>query len=187
MEMQFDLHDSKVYKDFFDNTYQKLIFFAKNLIGNKEDALDIVVESFIKVWAQKPQFFNMHHLEVYFFRVVKNACIDYLRKNILKRRIEHQLILTTPISENVIVSKYQERELVKLLYYHVSCLPDRMQQVIKLTHLEGYSRMKVAQMLELSPNTIRNTNVAAMKTLKIAFGLVGMSIFILNAFLYYQY
>src|SRR5437867_4311418 len=114
MEKILDLHDSKVYSDFFESTYRKLILFAKDMIGDKEDARDIVAESYIKLWVQKPQFANLAHLQVYFYRVVKNACIDYLRKDKLKRRIEDQLILSTPKSENVIIRKYEERELVTL-------------------------------------------------------------------------
>jgi RNA polymerase sigma-70 factor (ECF subfamily) len=46
-----------------------------------------------------------------------------------------------------------------------------MQQVFKLTYLEGYSRTEVAQMLNLSENTIRNTNAAAMKALRLTLGV----------------
>lgn len=164
--MQYDLHDSKVYGELFDNSYRQLFLFAKSLIGDTEEARDIVAESFIKLWTQKNQFANVTHLKVYFYTVIRNACIDYLRNDKIRTKVVDQLKQTETITENVIERKYQEAELMQLLYERINRLPERMKQVFKLTYLDGYSRAEVARMLNLSENTIRNTNVAAMKALK---------------------
>jgi RNA polymerase sigma-70 factor (ECF subfamily) len=58
-----------------------------------------------------------------------------------------------------------------MLYERINQLPERMQQVFKLTYLDGYSRTEVTQMLSLSENTIRNTNAAAMKALRLTLGV----------------
>jgi RNA polymerase sigma-70 factor (family 1) len=163
--------DPAAFNEVYDKLYRKLFFFAKSLIGNTEEARDIVAESFIKLWAQKNNFSNMAHLQVYFYTVIKNACIDYLRRNKLRTKIENHLIKSEIVHENVIERKFQEAELFQLLYERISQLPDRMQQVFKLTYLEGYSRTEVAQMLNLSENTIRNTNAAAMKALRLTLGV----------------
>jgi RNA polymerase sigma-70 factor (ECF subfamily) len=163
--------DPAAFNEVYDKLYRKLFFFAKSLIGNTEEARDIVAESFIKLWAQKNNFSNMAHLQVYFYTVIKNACIDYLRRNKLRTKIESQLSQSEVVQENVIERKFQEAELFQMLYERISQLPDRMQQVFKLTYLEGYSRTEVAQMLNLSENTIRNTNAAAMKALRLTLGV----------------
>jgi len=163
--------DPTAFNEVYDKLYRKLFFFAKSLIGNTEEARDIVAESFIKLWAQKSNFSNMAHLQVYFYTVIKNACIDYLRRNKLRTKIESQLSQSEVVQENVIERKFQEAELFQMLYERISQLPDRMQQVFKLTYLEGYSRTEVAQMLNLSENTIRNTNAAAMKALRLTLGV----------------
>lgn len=170
MKMKYE-HDSKVY-DLFDNNYRKLLLFAKSLIGNTEEARDIVSESFIKLLARKNSFSNKDHLQVYFYAVIKNSCIDYLRKGKLRTKFENQFIQTGTLHENVIERKYQEVELVQILYERINQLPERMKQVFKLTYLDGYSRAEVAQMLSLSENTIRNTNAAAMRAIKITLGQV---------------
>jgi RNA polymerase sigma-70 factor (ECF subfamily) len=59
-----------------------------------------------------------------------------------------------------------------------------MQQVFKLTYLDGYSRTEVAQMLSLSENTIRNTNAAAMKALRLTLGVEQFMILIFLAVLF---
>jgi RNA polymerase sigma-70 factor (family 1) len=174
--------DPAAFNVVYDKLYRKLFLFAKSLIGNTEEARDIVAESFVKLWAHDNSFANMVHLQVYCCSVIKNACIDYLRKDKLRTRIENQLGQAVALSENAIEIKYQEAELIQLLYERINQLPDRMQQVFKLTYLDGYSRAEVAQMLNLSENTIRNTNAAAMKALRLT--LEHIMILLVLAFLF---
>ncbi|THU40287.1 RNA polymerase sigma-70 factor [Niastella caeni] len=176
--------DPAAFHEVYDKLYRKLFFFAKSLVGDTEEARDIVTESFIKLWAQKNQFSNMAHLQVYFYTVIKNSCIDFLRKDKLRTKIKSKLIHSETLSENAIERKYQEAELIQILYTRISQLPERMQQVFKLTYLEGYSRAEVAQMLNLSENTIRNTNAAAMKALRLTLGVEQFVILISLAVLF---
>ena len=176
--------DPEAFNEVYNKLYRKLFLFANSLIANTEEARDIVTESFIKLWSQDNHFSNMTHLQVYFYTVIKNACIDYLRRDKLKAKIQHSLIKEEHISENIIEKKYQEAELVQLLYERINKLPDRMQQVFKLTYLDGFSRAEVAQMLNLSENTIRNTNAAAMKSLRLTLGVEQIMILIFITFLF---
>lgn len=176
--------DPEAFNEVYNKLYRKLFLFANSLITNTEEARDIVTESFIKLWSQDNYFANMSHLQVYFYTVIKNACIDYLRRDKLKAKIENRLVKEEHITENVIEKKYQEAELVQILYDRINQLPDRMQQVFKLTYLDGFSRTEVAQMLNLSENTIRNTNAAAMKALRLTLGVEQVMILIFIALLF---
>ncbi len=178
--------DPTVYNELYDKLYRKLFLFAKSLIDDTEEARDIVTESFIKLWAQQNQFANMVHLQVYFYTVIKNACIDHMRKNKLRNKIENHLLKSGTISENAIERRYQEAELVQILYERINQLPERMQQVFKLTYLDGYSRTEVAQMLNLSENTIRNTNAAAMKAIRLTLGVEQMVVLIFLTLLFFM-
>jgi RNA polymerase sigma-70 factor (family 1) len=161
--------DQTEFSKLYDLWYRKLFLFAKSLVDKDDEARDIVSDSLIKLWSQKKSFSNLTHLQVYLYTVIKNACIDYLRKDKLKAKIENRLVKEEQISENIIEKKYQEAELVQILYDRINKLPERMQQVFKLTYLDGFSRTEVAQMLNLSKNTIRNTNAASMKLVRLNF------------------
>jgi RNA polymerase sigma-70 factor (family 1) len=176
--------DPEAFNELYNKLYRKLFLFANSLIANTEEARDIVTESFIKLWSSENHFSNMTHLQVYFYTVIKNACIDYLRRDKLKAKIENRLVKEEHITENVIEKKYQEAELVQILYDRINQLPDRMQQVFKLTYLDGFSRTEVAQMLNLSENTIRNTNAAAMKALRLTLGVEQVMVLIFITFLF---
>jgi RNA polymerase sigma-70 factor (ECF subfamily) len=173
--------DPGAFSELYDKNYRKLFLFAKSLVGEAEEARDIVTESFIKLWSQDNSYSHMGHLQVYLYTVIKNSCIDYLRRDKLRTKIENHLSQAETIHENVIERKYQEAELVQMLYERINQLPERMQQVFKLTYLDGYSRTEVAQMLNLSENTIRNTNAAAMKAIRLTLGVEPMVILMILA------
>ncbi|WP_205513815.1 RNA polymerase sigma factor [Longitalea arenae] len=171
--------DREAFSELYDKLYRKLFLFAKSMAGDAEEARDIVTESFIKLWSQEHSFSTMAHLQVYLYTIIKNSCIDYLRRDKLRTKIENQLSKAEIIHENVIERKYQEAELVQMLYERINQLPERMQQVFKLTYLDGYSRTEIAQMLNLSENTIRNTNAAAMKAIRLTLGVETIVILVL--------
>jgi RNA polymerase sigma factor (sigma-70 family) len=170
MKMDFDLSDPNVMDELFYDNNNKCILFAKRLIGDPEEARDIVADSYLKLLSQQYiQFANTAHLRSYFYSVVKNGCSDYLRRSKYKVKVEGQLKQTASLAENMIERRYQQNELIELIYKRIDNLPKQMKLVFKLTYLEGYNRAEVAQRLNLSENTIRNTNAAAMKAIRMTF------------------
>lgn len=173
MKMHFDLNNPKVIDELFKNNYFKWILYAKNIIGDLEDARDIVSDSLIKLMEQKHnEFNNMYHVQGYFYAVVRNSCKDYLRRDKFRTKVKDNFRKKTPLSENVIVRKYEKTELLQLLYKRINDLPPKMRRTFTMTYLHGYNRSEVAKFLNVSENTIRNTNAVAMKTIRIAFGNV---------------
>src|ERR1700730_14375536 len=66
-------------KDVFELYGGSLFFFAKNIIDNKEEAEDIVAESFIKLWRQRATFVEQRNIKAYLYVITKNACLNYLK------------------------------------------------------------------------------------------------------------
>jgi RNA polymerase sigma factor (sigma-70 family) len=170
MKMHIDLSDPKVVDELFNENNVKYFHFAKSLIGDPEEARDIVADSYLKLLSQQYiQFANTTHLRSYLYVVVKNGCSDYLRRSKHKVKVEDHLKQTVPLAENVIERRYQQNELIQLIYRRIDGLPKQMKLVFKLTYLEGYNRSEVARRLKLSENTIRNTNAAALKAIRMTF------------------
>jgi len=171
--MHLDFNDPKVIVELFNKNNLKCIQYAKRRIGNLEEAQDIVADSYLKLMSQQYiQFDNTAHLQSYFYAMIKNGCSDYLRRSKFRVKVEGHLKQTAPSAENVIERRYQKSQLVQLIYNRIEDLPKQMKQVFKLTYLEGFNRSEVAQRLNLSENTIRNTNAAAMKTIRTTFSNV---------------
>lgn len=160
--------DPAAYDIVFDMLYGRLCSFANGLIKNPVEAKDIVSEGFIKLWVKDKKFNEFSHIEVFLYSIIKNACLDHLKKSKNRRKIENRILPSIDISENAIEAKYLESEIVEKLYLRINKLPERTRQAFTLQYIEGYSRAEVAQMLNISENTVKNMNLSAMKALKLA-------------------
>jgi RNA polymerase sigma-70 factor (ECF subfamily) len=54
--------------------------FAYRLVSNKEDAEDIVQETFVKVWRSIGSYRHSYHFKQWLFTIARNTAIDHLRK-----------------------------------------------------------------------------------------------------------
>lgn len=155
----------------FEKWYKKLCYFADSIIKEQAAAKDIVTDSFVKLWIKKRDFTSIDHLEAFVYKSIKNSCLDHLHKHRYRSKIEKEVVQSEPLTEDAIAKKYFNSEIIEALYSQIDKLPERTQQVFRLTYLEGHSRAEVAHLLNLSENTVRNLNQIAMNTLKKAFGV----------------
>jgi len=52
---------------------------AYRMLGNKEDAEDVVQEAFIRLWKSADSFSGKSKLFTYFYAIVSNLCLDQLK------------------------------------------------------------------------------------------------------------
>ena len=58
----------------------KLYRFAFRLLGNNEEAKDVVQEVMIKVWSGRDQLDQVQNMEAWCMRITKNLSLDRLRQ-----------------------------------------------------------------------------------------------------------
>jgi len=56
-----------------------LYYFAKRFVLDRQDAEDIVAESFIKLWRLRENFDNPQSIKAFLFITTRNGCLDFLR------------------------------------------------------------------------------------------------------------
>ena len=66
--------DEKAFEMLVNNYQQKIYSLAFSSLGNKEDALDIVQEVFIKIYRGISMFNGDSALSTWIFRITKNLC-----------------------------------------------------------------------------------------------------------------
>lgn len=162
--------DPSAFDAVFAKYYTQLYLFTNSLIKNPTESKDIVSDTFLKLWENKYRFTQIAHIEGFFFTTIKNSVIDRSRKN--KKRIEVENVLSKSelFSVNGVERKFLEAEIIQKILEKINELPERTQLVFKLIYLEEKSRTEVAELLNISENTVRNLNASATKALRMAFG-----------------
>lgn len=149
------------FKNLFDSNYTSLCNYAHAMIKDKQYAEDIVQSIFIQLW-QKKKIEELDNPVPYLLQCVRYKCIDYTKKN--KRSLE---LFTEALPE--IVVKEQElsdADIMPLLHYFASKLPDRMKHVFLMSRQNGMTYQEIAQDLDISIKTVENHMGAALKKMR---------------------
>lgn len=160
--------DPASFDEVYARLYKKMCAFAASLIHDAVESEDQATDGFVKLWAQKKNFFSLVHVEMFLVQTIKHGCIDYLRKTKYRTKYVEDAIKQGVISEDEIERKFQKADIISRVYNRIDQLPEGQRNCFKLTYLEGHSSNEVAQILNLSGKTVRNQNWLALRTLRLA-------------------
>ena len=126
------------------NRYENLLYRAAlTITQNREDALDMVQETFIKWITSRPDFQSDEHEKAWLLRVVMN-----LSRNLVgsaAHRLSCELLDIYP-------AETQEEESIM---EEVLRLPEDYREIIYLYYYEGYNTEEIARILNLNVSTVR--------------------------------
>ncbi|QSE96079.1 RNA polymerase sigma factor [Fulvivirga lutea] len=148
-------------------TKDKLFRFALKLVGDADEARDIVQEVFIKVWNKRNEMDELENMEAWCMRVTRNLSLDKLKSK--KRKLTDSLDQTHDISMGENITPYRSTELsdtmIKIGTF-ISSLPDKQKQVIQLRDVEGYSYQEICDILEIDMNQVKVNLFRARKSVR---------------------
>ncbi len=155
-------NDRKAQQLLFDRFSPMMMGVCKRYLKNQEDAEDILIEAFCKVFKSLPQFKSMGSFEGWIRRIVVNECLMFLRRR-------HNFNLTVEIDQNLdvktTVSTQDQLEAQDILAL-LERLPTGYRTVFNLYVLEGYKHREIAEILGISINTSKSQLILAKKKLQ---------------------
>jgi len=156
-------------EDFNDLVRQhnrNLYGYAFRILRNQEEAEDAVQEVFIKLWNLGKKLDEYNSIEALATTMVKNFCIDQLRKKkhlVQKENIQQDFLKTDTESPYELMVK---RESDNILNHIIDQLPDIYKNVIILREIEELSYEEIASKTEQNINTLRVTLSRARKIIR---------------------
>ncbi len=69
----------KRYEKLFESLYPQLCVFAYKYLNDLDTSKDLVQDVFVRVWEDQTVFQNEKHRTHYFYKAVKNECLNYLK------------------------------------------------------------------------------------------------------------
>jgi RNA polymerase sigma-70 factor (ECF subfamily) len=154
----------------------KLYRFAFRMLGNSEEAKDVVQEALIKVWNGRGQMDAIQNMEAWCMRVTKNLSLDRLRS--LQRKQTDSLDGVDVKQDTLSPHERTEiEEHMQRINELMANLPDKQRQVMHLRDIEGHSYNEICEILEIDMSQVkvylfRARNAVREKLIKInAYGL----------------
>jgi RNA polymerase sigma-70 factor (ECF subfamily) len=149
--------DQDALKEIFDRYHRKVYRVAYGVVRQREDALDIVQEVFIKLFRSIKNFKGKSHFYTYLYRMVMNTAIDHTRKT---KRIPSS---TIDEDEGFQLSDDAEKRPDRILAHKeleervkaaMEKLPPDQKAVLIFREVEGLSYQEIAEAMGCSIGTV---------------------------------
>ena len=136
---------------------------ATQILGNADDAADAVHDAFAKV-LRKPEAYNPDKgpLKPWFLRVVRNRCVDLIRRRRPVDADVDQLIDPGVGPERALVMEQRDQQLQQAL----AKLSDGQRQIIVLRDYMNLSYAEIADVLDIAGGTVMSRLHRARMALK---------------------
>ena len=134
-----------------------LQYFAYSLTSNREDANDLIQDTYLKAIIHKDKFDPATNLKAWIYTIMKNTFINKYRKDVKVNTIidsTKDLYYLNNSSQSDVVtpdSKYNHSELVKV----IDNLEDEHRIPFQM-HFQGYKYKEIADTLNLSIGTVKS-------------------------------
>lgn len=125
---------------------------AFHILEQQEEAEDAVQETFLKLWEIRDKLDDVESAKAYSIRILKNECLDRLRK--AKKSVSAEQVLAkepiSPADERIDAKRRLEKVLGA-----IKSLPDSQKQVLLLRTVEGLSYGEISEKMGMSQLTLR--------------------------------
>jgi RNA polymerase sigma-70 factor (ECF subfamily) len=153
-----------VFKEVFEQFHPKILHYLSRMT-NPHEAEDIAQEVFDKVSRSLRNFKGESKLSTWLYRIATNAAIDRMRSSPLKRSSEYtSLEDITGIEDRNVWFDHNKtstdqtiigKEMSECIRAFIDKLPSDYKTVILLSDLEGFQNKEIADILQVSLDTVK--------------------------------
>lgn len=152
----------EIYKRYSESVF--LAAFRK--VRSKEVAEELVQNIFISLWAKREQA-QISKLEAYLHTAVRYQVIDYIRSKILRERYSQFAKDQLNTDESASESKLLLQELSIAIDNTIKKLPQKTQEIFRLSRYEHRSVKEIAQSMNLSEKAVQYHVTQSLKFMRL--------------------
>jgi RNA polymerase sigma-70 factor (ECF subfamily) len=151
----------------FEQIRDELVSTIAYVLGNRDDALDVAQESFVKCWRAKESIPDVQNLRAWIFRVALNAARDHQRSGWMKRAkplIAEDVLL--PARDVSATERIVENENLARLRAAILDLRDEEREIFLLRQNGDLTYEQIAEMRDIPVGTVKTQMRTALIKLR---------------------
>jgi RNA polymerase sigma-70 factor (family 1) len=162
--------DQAAFRQVYGYFYKRLYQFALAIVKTREAAEEIVEDVFVRIWQQRSTLPSIKNLRVYLYTATKNTALNYISKKARESITEpfdhiHIELKGSDITpEEILITAEMYQKIQKA----VEALPPRCKMIFKLVREDGLRYKEIAEILNISVNTIDVQMAIAIKRISAA-------------------
>lgn len=149
--------DTEAFAALYETVSSKLYSTAFYMLGRKEDAEDVVMETVTDAFAEIRSLREPGAFEGWIFRILMNK---------IKRKRKSYITETVELEEDITSSRDDVSDEGIALRKALETLSETDRSIIVLDVLGGYRSEEIGRMLGMNPNTVRSRKQRAFKKLR---------------------
>jgi RNA polymerase sigma-70 factor (ECF subfamily) len=163
--------DRKAFDDLFRMLYPRLVHYSMRYVQDRAAASDMVQDAFFALWRKRSGIDPDQSLRSYLYTAVRNRSLNWLQHSSTQHESidDHPgLHLVSDQESEPFTDAVQDesRLLASLFRKWIAELPERRQEAFELSRFDGLTHDEIAQIMDVSPKTVNNHIVSALKELK---------------------
>lgn len=161
--------DREAFERLFQALHDALFRYVRSLTMTSAVASDITQDVFISLWEARDRLDPSRSLEAYVYRMARNRVYNHQRneRTHADKRAEMQAVAApderrAPLPDAALHADVLESN----INAWIEALPERQREAFVLSRFNGLSHDEIAAVMEVSPRTVNNHIVSALKTLR---------------------
>lgn len=159
--------DETAFKCIFEMHREKLYNYLFRITKSREISEEIVIDVFVKLWMGRELIQDIHNLDAFLRKVAHNKALDYFRiasrNHALQKMIRQEIEMA---QESAADHQVLSKESDEIFHNAIKKLSPQRRIVFTLSRVEGLTHEEIAQKLNLSRNTVRNTISDTLRHMK---------------------
>jgi RNA polymerase sigma-70 factor, ECF subfamily len=152
-----EVGDAEALAALYDRHGRMAYSLAYRMMGEKQEAEDVVQEAFIKVWRSAGGYrVGRGSVRTWILSIVHNRGIDQIRSHARRGRMQDKVEASAPTSEpSEAFAETWHNTQQEQVREALNTLPQEQLKILELAYFSGYTHVEIAERLELPLGTVK--------------------------------
>ncbi|MDD8030762.1 MAG: sigma-70 family RNA polymerase sigma factor [Acidobacteriota bacterium] len=158
--------DKEAFMRIVSGYQQKVFVLAYSMVRDREDALDLVQETFMKLYEKIQSYRSGNNFQAWLMQIARNQTIDFLRKNKSRKQNSHdglEMARTELSSNQDNPDRFNPKEMI---HKAVLALPEKQRLVFIMHHFDDLKYQEIARQLQIAEGTVKSLHFKAVQKLR---------------------
>nr|WP_156829068.1 RNA polymerase sigma factor SigW [Cohnella laeviribosi] len=155
--------DQRAFAEIVELYKDKLFHLANRMMSNRQEAEDIVQETFLRVYKHLDRYDENQKFSTWIYRIATNLCIDRLRKrrpvySLDAESSDHEGLdgyAMMPSDDRTPESELLLSETQRIIHETIETLPLKYRAVMALRYFQDMSLQEISEVLEMPVTTVK--------------------------------
>ncbi len=150
--------DMGALESLYYNMYREIYMYLLSMVRNKNDAEDLVQDTFMRVYKYAPKFTPQGKGKAWVYKIANHLAITYLKGNERSNVIPEYFPISSELEENTVNSQ--------ALHVAISKISESERQIVVMHAVSGLTLNEIAEVIDLPLGTVKWKHSNALKKLR---------------------